>query len=172
MPKVYLAYSNHGQTLNVTCDLGYPWKRSEKSYKFQAQDFIEWPGDMQLKVAVELLAWPIAGVEATPDFPSFPQFGVEGDGVSYQLSDKSLRFSIPLISKDGSANLQIPWITTRNDKLAINTKSEHSWSSSPCRCSISLLIVFQPPPGKSPAVVKDWFRRFCPGGLPSLGKRS
>lgn len=30
---------------------------------------------------------------------------------------------------------------------------------------------FLPPRGREPATCWDWYRRFCPGGLPSLGKK-
>ena len=90
-------------------------------------------------------------------------------GITFDYGSGKLRFDVNLFAASDELNRNLPWHETHTNKVCIGWSEILTNNVRPY--TLDLLIVFNPPPSGPPPLVRDWFRRFYPGGLPTLGKR-
>lgn len=164
-------YVNKQTAVEIRAFLAGGWSRKGKSYGYSEQFTLDFSGDYKMRVAVTVLPRPSGFHEAARTFPVETECRGGVAGIDYQLTNGNLRLLVQLMINNNECDIGLPWIITSNNKLAIH------WIECPIAVQngtnfeLQLLMVFTPPPNKRPDDVRDWERKFFPGGLPTLGKR-
>lgn len=171
MPLLDVAYIRRRSALEIIADLSGGWTRKKKTYGYSEETRIDFPGDYKIRIAVTVLPRPSGFHEAVRTVSPALE-ATRGDGnVDYELREAKLTVRVQLFEASGRANLQLPWVMTSNNKLAIRLVDDSLARQGPLRLELQLLMVFNPPPAKTPEDIRDWEGKFFPGGLPSLGKK-
>lgn len=188
------SFLEHGDVLRLDCGVKDGWSKGPNTYCYSQKIPVPWRFDYTLKARSGVFPKP-GCLDASAS--NYLLAGVQrgGDsGVDFSLDERSAHFNVRLWRQE-ALNSDIPWCETeKNGKLCISwshvvsvaTGGSQEQQQSVTRTEgrlrlkaklierqyrLDLLIVFDPPPSGAPPIVRDWFRRFYPGGLPSLGKR-
>lgn len=88
--------------------------------------------------------------------------------------------TVRLFSPNGTYNPKLPWREGAGETALVHLQfmdlapvGPYNMSNVPSSVlyEVQVLLVFQPPARKPSPIYRDWEKRFCPGGLPSLGKK-
>jgi hypothetical protein len=165
------AYVHGRSSIEITADLQDGWTKRTKTFGYSEKLPLDFVGDYSIRIHVTVLPRPSGFGEEGRVFPA----GAEGNGgdhgIRYTLRQSLLTVLVQLLDADDRMNRGLPWRMTSNHKLAIHWVEDAIARLGRTHFELQLLIVFNPPPHARPEDVRDWERRFFPGGLPSLGKR-
>ncbi|HMH05236.1 MAG TPA: hypothetical protein VK579_01020 [Terriglobales bacterium] len=118
-----------------------------------------------------MFPYPVSLSPLASIFPgSKGKFAGGRTGINYALRNGKLQLDVKLLIAPEILNPELSWHETYTKKPCL-TGEELLEIPAIGSYSLALLIVFDPPLGRPAPVVRDWFRRFYPGGLASLGKR-
>lgn len=170
MPLIDLAYIKQAKGLKVVADLDNGWYEHTNTYCYWENLTVDFRGDHKLRVELGVHLRPSVFAHVAKSFPR--QFAAHGgnDGKEFDLHECVLALQIQFLLAPDVVNVELPWFTTSTDKLALWWVQDLVTIEN-LRVEFDLLAVFQPPPVPRPGDTRDWYRRFFPGGLPSLGKR-
>jgi hypothetical protein len=176
--------------LSLAPDLQRGWKPHTKVSCFFEWITIDSLAECGLKIYIVL--FPRASSGHSTDWPSLPELGDassrthrrayrrrprDWSPVVWDVSGGLLTIQVPIVGADAGLNPDLPWKQLRSQKLELRLV-EYDLHASPAidqiwdlRFELQLRVVAEPRPPRH-RVERDWYRRFCPGGLPSLGKRA
>lgn len=169
MPLVDYSFVEQATILRLECRVADGWRRARKTYCFSEEVRIPWRHDYTLKTRTSMFPYPVTLSDFESQWRPLGNFSGTHENIKFRFKDGGLRFDIPLWTPGSGLNEHLPWDLTQTKKYCV--RWEHVVNCGSCLRRISLLIVFDPPPAGPPPDVRDWFRRFYPGGLPSLGKK-
>jgi hypothetical protein len=171
------SFVDHAQTLRLDCRVADGWRQSKKSYCFYEKlPPIPWRDDITIAAWPSVFPHPISLSPLASTFLGFGKFDGKEGGISYLLRDRSLQLDVKLLIGPQVVNPQLPWDENSKGKprvrwaKSLDTGDILNIGRKEC-FSLGLLLVLEPAPGRPAPIVRDWFRRFYPGGLPSLGKK-
>jgi hypothetical protein len=171
MALINAGWTRKGTTIDARCDLVAGWHRLSNSHGYSEQEFLDMPGDHRIRVQITVKPNPSS---TNPSFNIFPaQFSNSGVWYSskYSVDKGALHIEVPIW--EGKELLHtLGWFITENGKLAFDWMVPHILHERDPWYQLRVLGVIQHPPSRTPPTVRDWERRFFPGGLPSLGKRN
>jgi hypothetical protein len=170
MPFLDYGFSRLATWLDIHAKIGAGWERKAKTYGYSEEVRADWRGDRKLKISVTVLPRPSGFDQALRVFPECVESDGEQEGVRWSLRNARLEATVKIFKNPGEPNTDLPWRFVQGQKLGLVWKGNIGQVES-CFLEMQLLLVFQPPPLRQPDDLKDWFGRFFPGGLPSLGRR-
>jgi len=171
VPVIDFRYVKHRTALEIIADLESGWERKDKTYGYSEDVNVDFVGGHTIRTDVTVLPRPSGFVDSAKTFPKDVESTGGNANTSYQVRNSQLIVFVQIINAQGGLNLDLPWIVTRTDKLAIRWVEDPIARQAPTHFELTLWMRFHPPPRARPEDVRDWERRFFPGGLPSLGKR-
>lgn len=171
MPLIDFGYVKQRTALELTADLESGWVRKHKTYGYSEQVKIGFASDYTILTDVTVLPRPSGFEESAKTFPRDAESSSGDSNISYRIHNSQLTAFVQLINAQGGLNRDLPWIITRTDKLALRWVVDPIARQGPTHFELTLWMRFHPPPRAKPEDIRDWERRFFPGGLPSLGKR-
>ncbi|MFI5108259.1 MAG: hypothetical protein ACHP78_05380 [Terriglobales bacterium] len=171
MPLIDFRYVKQRTALELTADLESGWVRKPKTYGYSERVKIGFACDYTIPADVTVLPRPSGFEESAKTFPRDAESSGGNSNISYRIHSAQLTAFVLLISAQDGLNPDLPWIITSTDKLAIRWVVDPIARQGPTHFELQLWLRFHPPPRAKPADIRDWERRFFPGGLPSLGKR-
>lgn len=170
MALIEFAFLEQAAKLRLDCQVADGWRKHQKTYCFSEKVRIPWSFDYTLKARPSVFPYPVSLSPLASIFPCFKGNSEGGrTGINYVLRNGKLQLDVNLLIAPEMLNPELSWHETYTKKPCL-TWEELLEIPSIGSYRLALLIVFDPPPGRPAPVVRDWFRRFYPGGLPSLGK--
>jgi hypothetical protein len=198
MSLIDYSFAERGDVLRVECAVRDGWQKGTETYRYREQitSSSDWLGH-KLKITASVFNKPSSLTESASRYILRGVHKGGHSGVEFRLDDQSGRFDIRL-TKNGVLNGDLLWKETeKNGKLCISwshvvtTVSETGGESEQAKKGfvkaretlrlvaklidrqyrLDIFVVFDSPSSGPPPIVRDWFRKFYPGGLPSLGKR-
>jgi hypothetical protein len=171
MPTIDFSWVKHRTAVEVTADLEGGWERKPKTYVYSEQVKMDFACDYTILTDLTVLPRPSGFVDSAKTFPGDAESSGGDSNISYRIHNSHLIAFVQLINAQGGLNRDLPWILTRTDKLALRWVVDPIARQGPTHFELALWMRFHPPPRAKPEDIRDWERRFFPGGLPSLGKR-
>jgi hypothetical protein len=193
MALVDYSFVEHGDVLRLECRVQDGWRKGPNTYCYSQEIRVPWLFNYTLKVHPAIFSKPTSLAASASNYLLASVQGGGHSGVEFRLDDHNAQFNVRLWRGD-ALNPDMAWSETeKNGRLCISwshvvsvaTGGSQEQQSVTRRegglrltaklverqYRLDLLIVFEPPSSGPPPIVRDWFRRFYPGGLPSLGKR-
>ncbi|MFY9729761.1 MAG: hypothetical protein WBQ04_06815 [Candidatus Acidiferrales bacterium] len=164
-------YSQDG-SIEIRGKLTDGWRARQNTFGFVEQDQLDWRFDTRLRIQLEILARPSGRGPGYEEFPSTLQCNANYQGIRCWVNDGQCLLRVKFVGSDDSPNQELPWRLTTNNKLAVFWSYGFGALGILPSYDAQLLVVMNPPPTPHPRDIRDWSRRFWPGGLPSLGKRA
>jgi hypothetical protein len=172
MPLFDATYSRNGSIIDISANLADGWRSRQNTSGFVEQDHLDWRFDTQLRIQLEILARPAGRGTGYETFPQTVRCNADDQGVFCSVSNGQCRLRVKFVGSDDSLNRELPWRLTRNNKLAVFWSYGFGVRGVQPSYGAQLLIVLNEPPTTHPRAVRDWDRRFWPGGLPGLGRNA
>ncbi len=170
MPIIDAGYVNKQTAIEIRASLSNGWIRRQYSYMFDERCALDFSGDYKLRIHLIVSSAPLGPYQVLTDFPQEAACRGASQGVGYRLALGDLLITFQLTGDHG-LNINLPWTLTRAGKAAVHWVENPIAEGLGARLAIELWVVFDPPPSRRPPDIRDWERRFFPGGLPTLGKR-
>lgn len=179
---VLLDYSfvKKGEILQLVGDLTNGWRKATKTYCFSEATTIESGLGKWLGATLQLFPRPggFSSIHSQPPLPLKHSF--TRDWMSGTITQSGIVVLVPWRVGEKPLSEDTKWKKDRQGKPFIQTQLDvipaaHDSGSSPAEhighFQLQLRLVIEPL-NHAPPVVRDYFKRFFPGGLPSLGKRA
>lgn len=193
------AHIDQRRILSLVPDIQRGWKPHKKVSCFVERVIIEALAECRL--SVRLFIFPRTTTGCSRDWPAVPAFKNtssavhrRGHGrrprdwgpVTWTSSEHGIAFQVPVLASDAGFNRDLKWEQRPSEKLELflveydlpphremvfRYIDDHALAVEDLLFEIQLRIIAEPRPLSRP-IQRDWYRRFCPGGLPSLGKRA
>ena len=187
------------RALVLTPDLTRGWRHHTKVSCFVEDMILDTLAERRLKIRVAI--FPRTSRGYSRDWATVPSFADRSstthrrgawrqprnwDPVTWAASADGISIRVPIVDSHAGFNPALDWRQRASEKLELhlvdydipphrNISIEHSenWELAvhDLFFELQLKIVAEPRPLRAP-IQRDWYRRFCPGGLPSLGKRT
>lgn len=102
------------------------------------------------------------------------------------MAEGAVRVDVPIVDSGGGFNPELGWTQRSSQKLGlhlveydieplretlVSDEGREFFTMPDIRFELQFRVTAEPRPIQRP-IQRDWFRRFCPGGLPSSGKRA
>ena len=167
--------------LVLMADLARGWMRRSKTLASVCHARIAAPEALVLRAQITLMARGCTG--SMDEAPSLEPTCGDESGVTIFVTGSNCLVTLNLLDGHGGFSQQLKWSQTRTGRPMLHRRKDglrreirHASSgeamSSFGQFEIQVLLVVQPPARKPSPTYYEWTRRFFPGGLPSLGKRS
>lgn len=170
-----------GKTLQLDCNLADGWRMHEKTYCFSEVVSLEWKFDKRISVRVSVFPRPGGTSDAVKHAPpiEISPSKIGWAGINYSAKQGILSIQLPFLISGGKdaesladgniPNPRLAWHET-NGKLCLHIMDQKTEFRGRSKYELQVLCVFHSPLGSGPTMI-EWCRRFCLGGLPTLGKR-
>jgi|GEM_PF-6373902 len=169
MPILDASYVNKQTALQVCASLSNGWTKKKYGHMFEESCSLDFLADHTLRIRLKITSSLLSEMA---DFPQSLECRGETCGVGYHLACGSLRVSFRLRGDwdELCLNSDLPWILTKAKKKAVYWAEDLAANGLRPLFAAKLWVVLNPPPNSKPADIRDWERKFFPGGLPTLGK--
>ena len=194
-----IRYEFGSRDLVLVPDLERGWRPHQKVSCFVEDIVVDTLAERRLRIRVAI--FPRASSGYSRDWLHAPAFADRSsethrrragrqprnwNPVSWSASVSGIAIQVPIVGPDAGFNPALSWRQRPSEKLELHLVE---YDIPPHRSllvqhiedddravhdllfELQLIIVAEPRPLKRP-IQCDWYRRFCPGGLPSLGKRA
>lgn len=169
MPLDY-KWTDSANVLELNTDLEHGWRRRTKIICLHEEvKGISWRSGHTIRASLNFRA-PNKVQQVPESLPAFS--ATAGDeNLKCNFCDHRLTVRVRLINGEGKTNNYLRWIWTSTNKLAVDHDLSVWMNLFGASFHLRTLLVFTPPAGSPPPIVKDFESRFASAGLPSLGKR-
>jgi hypothetical protein len=162
-------YFNRGESLRLIGRIGPAWVLHTKTYCYSELIRFGWKFGYELRAALSVFPRPGSKSADLRSFPEVDAIAGASKGVMFSLAQSVLQLELQFLKPPNELNRELPWTSKGNDTLCLEWIYDIFMFESRFY-EVQMRIYFQEPPGRPAPILKDWERRFFPGGLPSLGK--
>lgn len=167
MSALDITFVNRGTYLKSVGQVAGGWGVWKNGFAFFGRGAIDYRGDRQIRVDLDIKARPNSRASVVREFPLDLEASGESRFSIFAIKNGKVAISFPIESALDGARL------AESESLVLNDYgTEVRWPrDKTIWFELGICFRIAAPPGKSPPVVREYDTQFWQGGLPSLGRR-